>query len=192
MINSLLDNILGYFKFLFRKEEEYVPIYPYSSDLSIRRDQIWKNLQVGLLFEDTGTFIPWDTKFYELDKYKEQRRDSGDRTNWYFGKHTVLNGYGGHLEAMKWVFKSRFNPVGEIYTRFGTDFEGQKVFNFLREHLTQTLGEPTKINLEDWGGFELGTIAWEYGKAQICLVAVEIFNVRYELSIGLINNPNNQ
>lgn len=33
-------------------------VFPYSSDKSIKRQQIWDNLQKGVLFEDQGILVP--------------------------------------------------------------------------------------------------------------------------------------
>lgn len=179
-------------KNLFRKKPDYVPPFPYSHDPVIKRRQIWENLNKGLLLEDAQKFIHWDTPFSELYKFEEKRIVRGDRTKWYLGKHTILDGYEAHFESMKWVFKPYSNPVSEIYTQFGIDYDGQRIFNYLHKYLAELLGEPTEIDLTQWGDFDLGTIGWKNGKVQICLSAIEIFNVRYQLSIGLINNPNNK
>lgn len=184
--------MLKFLKNLFHKKPDYVPCYPYSDDPLIKRQQIWDNLKTGLLLEDKQIFIEWNTPFNQLYKFQEDRRDSGDRTEWYFGKHKILDGYETHLEAMKWIFKPGENPVAEIYTRFGVDGEGQKKFNFLRKYLTQLLGDPAEVQLEKWGSFDLGSIIWKNESVQVCLTAVEIFNVRYTLNIGLKNNPNNK
>ncbi len=91
---------------LLKKTEKlnYTYTYPYSSNKEIKRQQVWSNLQKGLLLEDKGVFIPWNTPFNKLGKYKEQRRNSGDRVNWYLGKHNILDGEECHLETMKYIF----------------------------------------------------------------------------------------
>jgi hypothetical protein len=175
---------------LFKNKSIFEPIYQYSDDPILKRQQVWQNLKEGLLIEDTAKFIPWNTTFYDLTKYQEKRRDSGDRTEWYLGNHKILDGYEAHLEAMKWIDKPYDNPVAVIYTNFGADFEGQVIFNHLRVHLTKLLGEPAQIDLEEWGSFELGTITWEQNNVKVSLTAIEIFNVRYKLSVGYKNNPN--
>ena len=78
-------------------------IFPYSTDKEIKRRQLWKNLQSGLLFEDNQVFIPWLTPYSELDKYAEDRKDSGDRTNWFLGKHKILDGFESYVGVMKWL-----------------------------------------------------------------------------------------
>ena len=136
-------------------------IFPYSSDEKERRKQIWDNLQRGILFEDNGLFIPWKTSFDDLNELCEKREDSGDRTEWYLGEHAILNGYKSHIEVMKWIFISRFKSFKKISENIGRDEEGMKNFNYLKTYITNLLGEPTKMELEKFGSFDIGVINWE-------------------------------
>ena len=129
--------------------------FPYSLDKTIKRKQIWDNLQKGLLFEDQGKLIPWLTPFNQVDNFKEKRHDSGDRTEWYLGKRLILDGYEGHFEVMKWMWLPWTNPITEITENIGHDFDGMERFHFLKEYITNLLGEPTKIELEKFGTFDL-------------------------------------
>lgn len=165
-------------------------IYPYSQVDQIKRDEIWDNLQKGLLLEDKGILIPWETPFNQLYKYKEKRRDSGDRTEWYFGKRKILNGYESHLEAMMWMYLPWTNPLTEISEKIGTDYEGNKNFLDLKDRITNLLGKPTKVDLEKFGSFDIGVIEWVNKKVKISLVGIEMFNCRYSLNIGLIQDKN--
>lgn len=175
---------------LFPPVTDYTPIFPYSTEPATRREQIWQNLQHGLLVEDTGRFIYWDTPFNGLYKYKEKDRSSVDRHEWYFGDHEVLLGYKAKLEAMKWSWKSWRNPVAQIYARLGMDYQGQKNFDYLHGHLTLLFGEPDVTDLKKWGDFDLGEVTWKKGRVQVSLIAIEMFAARYTLLIGLIKNPN--
>ncbi|HRO75944.1 MAG TPA: hypothetical protein PLP27_07340 [Crocinitomicaceae bacterium] len=166
--------------------------FPYSSDLNVKRQQIWNNLQRGLLFEDQQTFIPWLTPFNRLDYYKEKRHDSGDRTLWYLGKRTILDGYEGHFEVMKWMWLPWTNPITEISENIGHDFDGMTKFHYLKDYITNLLGEPTTTELEKFGSFDLGEIQWKNGLVKLTLVGIEHFNCRYSFSIGLIRDKNEE
>ena len=166
--------------------------FPYSSDISIKRKQIWDNLQRGLLFEDHQSFINWLTPFNRVDNFKEKRCDSGDRTLWYLGKRTVLDGYEGHFEVMKWTWLPWTNPIAEISENIGHDFDGMKKFHYLKDYITNLLGEPTTTELEKFGSFDLGEIQWQNGLVKLTLVGIEHFNCRYSFSIGLLRNRNEE
>jgi hypothetical protein len=166
--------------------------FPYSSDLNVKRQQIWDNLQRGLLFEDSQSFINWLTPFNKVDNFKEKRHDSGDRTLWYLGKRTVLDGYEGHFEVMKWVWLPWTNPITKISENIGHDFDGMKKFHYLKDYITNLLGDPTTIELEKFGSFDLGEIQWKNGLVKLTLVGIEHFNCRYSFSIGLLRDKNEE
>jgi len=173
-------------------ELERAFVFPYSTDKLEKRNEIWSNLQKGLLLEDEKVLIPWETSFNQLYKYKEKRSDSGDRTVWYLGKHKILDGYESLLETMMWIYLPWTNPMTKISENIGTDFEGNKNFLGLRERITDLLGEPTKVDLEKFGSFDLGVIKWINGSVQISLVGIEHFNCRYSMTIGLIEDKNEE
>jgi len=166
--------------------------FPYSSDKTIKRQQVWDNLQKGLLFEDQRILIPWLTPFNQIDNFNVKRHDSGDRTNWYLGKRTILDGYEGHFEVVKWVWLPWANPITEISENLGHDTEGMKKFHYLKEYLTNLLGEPPKTDLEKFGSFDLGIIQWQKGLAKLTIVEIEHFNCRYSFSIGLVRDRNQE
>lgn len=153
---------------------------------------MWNNLQKGLLLEDSQILIPWETPFDCLDNYMEKRRDRGDRTEWYFGKHKILDGYESHLETMKWIYLPWTNPMTSISENIGSDFEGNKNFIGLKEKITDLLGEPSKVDLEKFGSFDLGVVTWINGRVRISLVGIEHFNCRYSLTIGLTEDKNEE
>ncbi|AWA31018.1 hypothetical protein HYN48_13515 [Flavobacterium magnum] len=160
-------------------------IFPYSSDPKIKREQIWNNLQKGLLFEDNQTFIPWQTPYNYVRKFEIKRHDSGDRTNWYLGKRKILDGYEGHFEVMKWCWYSWRKPIKEISENIGHDLEGMKNFRFLETHITNLLGEPIKKELEKFGSLDIGEVIWRNKNVTIRLIGIEIFNCRYQFKIGI-------
>lgn len=160
-------------------------IFPYSTDKEIKRRQIWENLQSGLLFEDTLVFIPWLTPYSELDKYAEDRKDSGDRTNWFLGKHKILDGFESYVGVMKWLDIDGKKPFGMTDEFLGSENNGYQKFLELKEKLTALLGEPTSIELEKYDNLDLGHIEWTNGKVSISLSGIEQFACKFRLYIGL-------
>ena len=160
-------------------------IFPYSTDKEIKRRQLWKNLQSGLLFEDNQVFIPWLTPYSELDKYAEDRKDSGDRTNWFLGKHKILDGFESYVGVMKWLDIDSKKPFGMTDEFLGSENNGYQKFLELKEKLTDLLGEPTSIELEKYDNLDLGHIEWTNGKVSISLSGIEQFAYKYRLYIGL-------
>ena len=76
-------------------------IFPYSTVKETKQQQVWSNLQNGILFEDTQVFIPWATSYAEIDKCAEKRRVRGDRTEWFLGKHIILDGVNSFAAVTK-------------------------------------------------------------------------------------------
>lgn len=169
---------------------DYSFIFPYSNDREIKRQQIWNNLQKGILFEEKQILIPWLTAFSELDKFAEQRKDRGDRTNWFLGEHKILDGFNSFVGVMKWITVKKSNPFSEIEEFLGFDYEGNQKFTFLKTRLTDLLGEPSNISLEKFSDFDLGAVEWINRNARIRLSAIEQFSCQYRLSIGLTDNKN--
>jgi hypothetical protein len=167
-------------------------IFPYSADEDIKQKQIWENLQKGLLLEDKGVLIPWLTPFNQVDRFKEKRRDSGDRTEWYLGKHRILDGFEGEIEVMMWMYLPWTNPLTEVKGDLGYDHEGMNNFCSLKRHLVTRLGEPDETDVKAWGDLDLGTIEWRNDKVKISLVGIEHFNARYSFHIGLIQDRNKE
>lgn len=160
-------------------------IFPYSTDKEIKRRQIWENLQTGLLFEDTQVFIPWLTPYSELDKYAEDRKDSGDRTNWFLGKHKILDGFESYVGVMKWLNIDSKKPFAQTDEFLGAENNGYQKFLELKVKLTDLLGEPTSIELEKYDNLDLGHIEWTNGKVSVTLSGIEQFACKYRFYIGL-------
>jgi hypothetical protein len=165
-------------------------IFPYSEDKEVKRQQIWENLQKGILFEDTQVLIPWMTSFAGINRIAEQRRNSGDRTEWFLGKHTVMDGYTCLAGVMKWLFVKDSEPFSRIEEWLGADDEGNQKFLFLRDKFTDLLGEPSLSDLSEFGSFQLGSLEWTNGNVRISLSGIEQFACKYRLYIGLTTNPN--
>jgi hypothetical protein len=165
---------------------DFSPIFPYSDDPVLKREQVWRNLQGGLLFEETGTFVRWHTPFSQLDEIAEDRRDSGDRTNWFLGKHLILDGIESYVGVMKWIWISSREPFQQVDDFLGFDYEGNEKFCALAIKITNLLGEPTWYELEKFGSFDLGTIQWKNEHAQITLIGIEQFACKYRLHVGLV------
>jgi hypothetical protein len=164
--------------------------YPYSADPLIKRQEIWDNLQHGIHFEDNGVLIPWSTPFSAIDKYAEQCREGGDRTNWFLGQHQILDGCSCLVGVMKWSFVKRSRPFSQIDEWLGEDEPGQEKFLALKEKFTDLLGAPAIDSPEPFGAFMLGVFEWNYGKVKITLVGIEQFSLKYRMHIGLIENKN--
>lgn len=165
-------------------------VFPYSSDNTIKRQQIWNNLQKGLLFEGKRILIPWLIPYNKIDNLKLKLIDSGDRTICYLGKQTILDGYEGQFEVVKWISVPKTNPIVEIYENIGHDHIGHEKFNYLRDYITNLLGDPAISELEKFDTFDLGFMQWENGIVKLKLIGIEHFSCRYTFSIGLIDESN--
>ncbi len=167
--------------------------FPYSSDKTIKRQQVWDNLQKGLLFEDQGILIPWLTPFNQVDSFKEKRHDSGDRTNWYLGKRTILDGYEGHIEVMKWMWLPWTNAFERVTAHLGFGKDGHQNFLQLIDHLKNLLGTPTKTEIEfENENFTEGSYEWTYGEVKIRVSGFDMHGARYQFRIGLIQDSNEE
>ncbi|WP_018343736.1 hypothetical protein [Cytophaga aurantiaca] len=165
-------------------------IFPYSENKETKRQQVWSNLEKGILFEDANRFIPWTIPFADLDSFAEERKGSGDRTNWFLGKHQILDGYESAIGVMKWSWVNDTNSFSEIEEWLGYDDEGNKKFLLLKGKLTDLLGEPTLLELEKFGGLDLGSIEWTNQNVRIALTGIEQFACKYRMYIGLKENKN--
>lgn len=164
---------------------DFSPVFPYADDPLVKRQQVWDNLQVGLLFEDTGVFVRWDTPFIQIDAIAVDRSVSGDRINWFLGKHVILDGCESYVGVMKWMWISTHEPFLQVDDFLGFDYEGNEKFCRLATKLTDLFGPPYVQELEKFGSFDLGTVQWKMGNAQITLSAIEQFACKYRLHIGL-------
>ena len=168
-------------------------IYPYSDDNEQKRKEIWSNLQKGILLEDTQTFINWETPFNQLDNFKEKRRDSGDRTEWYFGNRKILDGFECHVESMMWMYLPWTNSFERITVNLGFGKDGHQIFLQLINHLRNILGEPTNTEIEyENENFTEGSYEWENNGVKINVHGFDMHGARYHLNIGLVRNSNEE
>ena len=164
--------------------------FPYSTDVAVKRQQIWDNLQRGIMLEDRGIFLPWSTPYSELDRYKETRTDRGDL--WYLGHRRILDGLTCHMEVMKWITQPWSSTFDKFSESLGQDEAGFVRFKDRTKYLTHLLGEPTTREIEQFGSFDLGDITWRNNAVEISLVGIEIFSCRYSLNVGLIDNSHDR
>jgi hypothetical protein len=181
---SFLDRILG------RNPVKHH--FPYSSIAVEKRKQIWDNLQVGIMLEDQGIFLPWSTPYSGLDRYTEKRTDQGDRSLWYLGHRRIMDGITCHIEVMKWSTQPWSSTFDKFSENLGQDEAGFGRFKDRTKYLTELLGEPTKKELEKFGSFDLGDVTWRNGAVEISLVGIEIFSCRYSLNVGLMDNSHDR
>ncbi len=87
---------------------------------------------------------------------------------------------------------TRNKPVTQFSEIIGLDREGMKRFHYLKEYLTNLLGNPAKTELEKFGSIDLGMIQWQNGLVRLTLVGIEHFNCRYSFSIGLVRKMNEE
>ena len=177
-------------KFFWSSKESKVNtkfIFPYSPDKLEKRKQVWENLQKGVLFEDNGTLLIWGTPYIQLDQLKEGKKYRADRTEWYLGKRTILDGYESHLEVMKWNWKEQ-HVITKIDENLGFDEDGEKKFNHLKIYLSGLLGKPSKMDIGKFGMLDIGEVHWEFGLVSVYIIGIEHFNCRYSFHIGLTNS----
>ncbi|MFD0990755.1 hypothetical protein ACFQ1R_11655 [Mariniflexile jejuense] len=167
--------------------------FPYSSNNLERQNQIWNNLQKGILLEDEKILIPWNTPFNQLDNYKEKRLDKGDRTEWYLGKHSILDGYKSSLGISMWIFLPWSNPFERVTELLGFGIDGYEKSIKLKNHFKEVLGEPTltDIEFENENFFE-GNYNWENRGVKIQINGFDMHGSRYFLNIGLTKNKNEE
>lgn len=147
---------------------------------------------MGILLEDSQTFIPWATQYKDIDKYAKKRSDSGDRTVWYLGEQKILNGLASHMEILKWSTQPNTSTFDQFSENLGYDTDGQGRFHDRIDRLTDLFGQPENKELEKFGSLDLGVVSWTRDKVRISLVGIEHFNCRYSLYVGLIDNSHNR
>jgi hypothetical protein len=182
---KLLQRLKKYFDPYAPKANGYKYIFPYADDVETRRQQIWTNLQYGLLLEDTGVFIPWTATYAEIHRTATDSRHSGDRTNYFLGEHAILNGIRSFVGVFKWADINDDQPFLQTDEFLGTDDEGNRRFLQLKEQLTALLGQPTTLQMEKFGHNDIGSVEWVNGKASIYLSGIEQFACKYRMYIGL-------
>lgn len=193
LLFSLAKNLINEIKFRVIRLKQvyknaYKPVFPYSDNFSVKREQVWANLKEGIFFEDTGTFIPWYTSPNKLFQYSEQTRDNGYQKQWYFGNHTLLNGYKGQWEAHNYYSLLFPLPLTKVSMFLGFDYKGMEEFYRLKKHLIDLLGEPTKTDPEMFGSLDVGCYEWTDGNTVITLLGFEQFACKYFIDITIANS----
>jgi hypothetical protein len=163
-------------------------VFPYATDKELKRQQIWENLQKGILWEESGILIPWSTAYDDLRKFAAEKTVKGDRTIWSLGSHQILDGYTCEPDVQKWAFISDLEPFSRIKIWLGYDQAGTEVFLKLKEKLTDLLGAPSSVDAEDRAGVPLDIITWENKGVMIKLSGIDQHVFKYTLHIGLTGN----
>jgi hypothetical protein len=172
------------------EQEEYaIPvlpfIFPYSGDKATRREQIHSNLQKGILFEDTGLFLPWSTPYGAIEKIAEQKQERGDRIIWYLGHRTILGGYKCHATVSMWKTGPLSRPIQKIEETLGTDYDGNQKLLASRDSFNASLGELENSNFGMEDDLYIGNLNWKVGNCYVTLVGIEQFAYKYFLYVGL-------
>ena len=168
--------------------DEYSIIFPYSNGKELKNQQIWTNLQKGILFEDNQVFIPWATTFNELTEFAEKRVEYSDRTIWQFGDHKLFDGYNCFIEISKWCISKSSAVISEIQVFLGYDEKGNYEFLKLKNKLTDLFGIPNSIQLEKFGDFDIGHLEWTNQAISIRLIGIDQHACKYSLRVGLKSN----
>ncbi|WP_157805341.1 hypothetical protein [Confluentibacter citreus] len=180
-------------KFSSTSELDNTFSFPYSANKLEKENQIWMNLQKGIFLEDKKILIPWNTPFNQLDNYKEIREDKGDRTEWYLGKHKILDGYESNLGISMWIFLPWTNPFERVTELLGFGIDGYKKSQTLINHLELILGKPTLIDIEFKNEkFFEGSYKWQNNGVKIEIIGFDMHGSRYLLNIGLVKNKNEE
>src|SRR6266581_2409081 len=105
------------------------------------------SIQIGILFEDSGDFLEWGASTETLAKRLSARIERrADRTEYYWGEHSILNGLHLNLSSMFWKFRmdnfsKGFNTIS--FWAIG-DENAEKYLELISNHLEKEIGEPTR------------------------------------------------
>lgn len=161
-------------------------IFPYSEDKDTRMAQIKNNLQHGILFEDTGFFLPWSTPYGALDNIAEQKREGGGHIYWYLGHHVILGGFKSHVTVHK-LGNEMSDPIHKIEEMLGVEKAGEDRANEARDIFNESLGELKNPDYGKVGYLDLGNMHWVAGDCHVNVVGIERFDYFYYLYVGLSN-----
>lgn len=171
----------------FKKKLDFSFTYPYSIDSESKRIEIIKNLEKGILLEDSKIFLNWEMSFTELEPHCEKIEDSGDRVNYYLGEHIILDGLKCHLTVMRWIDKPKSNPFSQVDFFLGFDSIAIKNLIEIACHVEKIIGKPT--SKENWTEEEM-MIEWKFPKSNITLITWERFAIHGALHVGKNDNRN--
>lgn len=155
-------------------------VFPYSNDPELKKQQIWKNLEHGLLIEDAQVFLPWKSSFKVLKQFNRIEK-SGDRTIWYFSKRNILGGFELQFQVVKWNYglgRKKFDYVYAIISKETTES--------LIQHLIKTIGLPEKENLNlNSNEYYDGECTWTRNERKIKISTAEFHGgYAYKFKIG--------
>lgn len=169
---------------ILHKEKGYKYVFPYSTEPTLRKQELIQNLTNGILFEDLELFVEWNVPFKNLERYVWRKRKK--KTYADTGNHIILDGIEVFLDPNKAMINSL--PFIDISSFLGFDEQGHKRFLEVGRHLIDRFGEPSE--LEDTLPYDFyadKTSRWIYPKFQISLNVWERFAVHYDLRIKLRN-----
>ena len=141
------------------------------------------NLQHGILFEDTGFFLPWSTPYGAIDKIAEQKREGSGHIYWYLGHHVILGGFKSHVTVHKLGY-AMSDPIRQIEEMLGVEKAGEDRANEARDIFNETLGELKNPDYGKVGYLDLGNMMWKVGDCFISIVGIERFDYFYYLNVG--------
>ena len=105
------------------------------------------NLEKGIEFEDTRTFLEWNIPVEKLnEKYGTKKINEGDRTIYHWGTHNILNGLELYLTNSYWNFgkEKRIRLFDSIEFWAVGDRESKNYFESISKHLIENFGNPTE------------------------------------------------
>lgn len=106
-----------------------------------------KQLDEGILFEDTGQFLKWGKSASILaENIPCKIEEHGDRTIYRWGTHKVLKGLELQLQNSYWLDEKQiFNSI-DFWTVGDTN--STTYFQIISKHLTELFGPPTNVVVE--------------------------------------------
>lgn len=155
--------------------------FPYSNNPEIKKQQIWTNLELGLLIEDKKTLLNWNSQFESLKEFNRKEK-RGDRTTWYFSKYKILDGFELQFEAVKWNYVLGRKKFECIYSIISSEIAERLI-----KHLIVTIGLPEKdtLNLNSLEYYE-GECKWTKNQIEIRISTAEFHGgYVYKLKIGI-------
>tara|TARA_R110001592_G_scaffold281992_3_gene549625 strand:+ start:949 stop:1500 length:552 start_codon:yes stop_codon:yes gene_type:complete len=167
-----------------RTEEFSFSRFPYPENVS---KCLVDNLKKGILFEGNNHFIPWTKTYTDLSNENIEIDKQGDRTIFKFGIQKVLNGLELNLTSMKWLDTKSKVSFASIESNLGQDEQGRTEAIRIKDHLVNLFGEPNETNEEE--EWEM-SLCWRFDNVEISIVGWSHFAMKYDIKIGLVNDPN--
>jgi hypothetical protein len=169
-------------KILIRKRR-HIPFFPYSNDPEIKRQELIKNFENGVLFEDLELFVEWNVPFRNLQRYVRKKQKNKSYLD--HGRHIIIDGLEVFLEPHKLMINSL--PFINVSSFLGFDEQGHNRFLEVTSHLIDKFGNPTRSDNTlpfDFRGAK--STRWIYPSFQISLNVWERFAIHFDLRIESI------